>query len=192
MGWRSGNHAPGCRCCRTNWRWQPMRLSPTPMYLLHAILTTASGSGLMASATTLVSRTIIQSNLKGCAGVLSRTLSKTARSSLVRPILRPISDRASPTRIRFSGFTTAARISRTSASVLRPCRAARLRKARCTSSGTFRTVKMATIQNPSSAFDDCNHGGVLSFRQASSAMRTMRSSSQKPPSANHSPTLVRS
>ena len=40
-----------------------------------------SGSGFIASKTTLVSRTIIQSKLNGLAGVLSRTLSKTAKSS---------------------------------------------------------------------------------------------------------------
>jgi len=46
----------------------------------------------------------------------------------------------SPRRTRDSGLTATARISRTSASVLCPCWAARTRNARCTSSGRLRTV----------------------------------------------------
>src|SRR5690606_15648012 len=88
------------------------------------------------------------SNLGGSAGALSRTLSRTAKSSSVKPILRPIAAKASPTRTRFSGFTAAARISRTSASVLRPRCAARTRNARCTSSGTFRIVRTAMTNTP--------------------------------------------
>src|SRR5690606_22679173 len=87
-------------------------------------------------------------NLGGSAGVLSRTLSRMAKSSSLRPIFRPMAARASPTRTRFSGLTAAARISRTSASVLRPCCAARTRKARCTSSGTLLIVRTAMTTPP--------------------------------------------
>ncbi|MGZ2444034.1 hypothetical protein FB005_114155 [Sinorhizobium medicae] len=82
-------------------------------------------------------------NLIGSAGDLSRTSSNTAKSSLVSPSRLPTPAKASPMRTRCSGLTALSRMSRTSASVLRPCIAARTRKARCTSSGTFRTVRMA-------------------------------------------------
>lgn len=89
------------------------------------------------------------SNLIGSAGVLSRAWSKIAKSSFVRPTLRPKAAKASPKRTRFSGFTALERISRTSASVLCPCCAARSLRARCTSSGTLRTVRTAIVKSPS-------------------------------------------
>src|SRR5690606_34158254 len=82
------------------------------------------------------------SSFIGSAGVSSRDFATAARSSSVNPTFRPKEARASPKRTRAAGLTAAVRISRTSASVLRPCRAALAFKARCTSSDRLRTVSM--------------------------------------------------
>lgn len=82
---------------------------------------------------------------KHSAGVWSRTASSVATSSSVRSRARPREARALPSRMRRSGTSAALRISRTSASALRPCCVARTRSARCASSGTFRTVKTAIM-----------------------------------------------
>ena len=52
----------------------------------------------------------------------------------------PTSTSKEPSLTRVSGSTEVAKMARTSASVLRPCRAARAFKARCISSGILRTV----------------------------------------------------
>ena len=75
------------------------------------------------------------SKLIGSAGVLSRSISRSTP-----PASRPISASREPSLIRPSGRTAHSRIARISASVLRPCVAARTRKARCVSSGKLRTV----------------------------------------------------
>jgi hypothetical protein len=80
------------------------------------------------------------SNFIGFAGDLSRVWPMAAMSSSMSPTLRPRAASASPRRTRFAGFTARSRISRISASGLRPCSAASTRRARCTSSGTFLTV----------------------------------------------------
>ncbi|CAI08017.1 hypothetical protein ebA3349 [Aromatoleum aromaticum EbN1] len=74
---------------------------------------------------------------------MSRTCSKTANSSSLSLAWRPKSASSEPSFTRPCGLTTDSRISRTSASMLRPCWAARTRRARCTSSGRLRTVNMA-------------------------------------------------
>lgn len=87
------------------------------------------------------------SNRTRRAGALSRTRSNAPKSS-VSPARRPTSASASPMRTRCSGFTAFSRISRTSAPMLRPCWAARIRKARCTSSGRLRTIRIAIATAP--------------------------------------------
>ena len=73
----------------------------------------------------------------GSAGDVSRVWSMIATSSSVSPTLRPKAASASPRRTRVAGFTARSRISRISASALRPCWVASTRSARCTQSGTF-------------------------------------------------------
>ena len=65
----------------------------------------------------------------------------------------------------------ASRIARTSASVLRPCCAARSRNARCTSSGTLRTVRTAMATPPGDDVADSKYSLVLSRRRGKAEAR---------------------
>jgi hypothetical protein len=87
-------------------------------------------------------------NFIGFAGDLSRVWSMAAMSSSMSPTLRPRAASAFPRRTRLTGFTARSRMSRVSASELRPCWAASTRRARCTSAGTFLTVIEAMMAKP--------------------------------------------
>src|SRR5208337_615842 len=79
----------------------------------------------------------------GVAGVLSRwTLSSSPPRGLARAA------RAEPSLRRVAGLTAPSRIARISASVLRPCRFARARSARCVSVPMFRTTIAGILAPP--------------------------------------------
>ncbi|ACQ68728.1 hypothetical protein HDEF_2171 [Candidatus Hamiltonella defensa 5AT (Acyrthosiphon pisum)] len=78
------------------------------------------------------------------AGDLMPALSNKACSSSLRPpASRAMEARKEPSFTRPSGFAARSKMSRISASVLRPCWAAWIRMARCTSSGRFLTFTFA-------------------------------------------------
>ena len=112
-------------------------------------LTAASGSGFIASETTLVSRTIIQSKVKGLAGALSRALEDgeifVGQIDLAVNGGQGIAHTHAARRLdRVRQYLAHLRLR--AAAVLRPCLAAA--HARCMSSGTFPSVRIAIIQNP--------------------------------------------
>ena len=109
------------------------------------------------------------SRLTGRAGASPRC-AKFTDSTFVRRALRPTSASSDPNPTRPSRSTASDRMARTSASVLRPRCAARTRRARWTSSGTFRTVKSGTVER-STRFRCSLYPRVNTLRQAPSALR---------------------
>jgi len=89
-----------------------------------------------------------RSTPRGRPGALSRC-PKASNSSSDNPARLPTAVSSDPSPTRPSWKTMSTKIARASASMLRPCRAARTRKARCTSSGRLRTVSLAIVNYPS-------------------------------------------
>ena len=83
----------------------------------------------------------------GRPGVASRE-AKMAHSSSVSAAWRPTSASSDPSLTRPSGRTASSRMARTSASMLRPRRAARTLSPRWTSSRRFRTVRSRILRPP--------------------------------------------